>query len=63
MFEEKGDPSLKPTYQSKIKEAIDAPYSLKTKNLFGLGYPYLVCAYGNHVAVSTDFGICLLALQ
>lgn len=63
LFEEKGDPSLKPTYQCKIKQAIDAPYSLKTKSLFGLGYPYLVCAYGNHVAVSTDFGICLLALQ
>lgn len=51
----------KPKYSVKIKQATSAPASLKQKDLFGLGYPYFISSYDGHVAVSTDFGICLLS--
>lgn len=61
MFDtEKIEAKGKPRYSSKIKTSANAPGSLKQKDLFGLGYPYFICSYGEHVAVSTDFGICLL---
>jgi len=34
--------------------------ALADKHLFGMGYPYFICGYNNHVAVSTDYGICVL---
>jgi hypothetical protein len=55
--------SSKPKAQSKIKVALGLPDSLKKKDLFGLGYPYLICAYNKHVAVTSDFGICLLSYE
>ncbi len=50
----------KPAYTTKIKQSQGSPGNLKTKDLFGLGYPYFICTYDGHVAVTTDFGICLL---
>jgi hypothetical protein len=53
----------KPAYSTKIKQSQGSPSHLKTKDLFGLGYPYFICAYDGHVAVTTDFGICLLSFK
>ena len=52
-----------PTYcmrQTNIKKAGGDVSSLKDKSLFGMQYPYFICGYGQHVAVSTDYGICVL---
>ena len=52
-----------PTYcirQTNIKKASGDVSSLKDKSLFGMQYPYFICGYGQHVAVSTDYGICVL---
>jgi hypothetical protein len=46
--------------QQKIKRAKGFPATADQKAWFGMGYPYLISAYGNHVAVSTDYGILLL---
>lgn len=51
------------TYKSKltnIKKATGDVSALNDKHLFGMGYPYFICGYDNHVAVSTDYGICVL---
>ena len=50
-----------PNYSQNIKEALGSPPSLKQKDLFGMGYPYYICANANTVCVSTDFGICVLS--
>lgn len=60
---EKLDSKGKATHSVKIKQASSAPATLKQKDLFGLGYPYFICSYDGHVAVSTDFGICLLSYE
>jgi hypothetical protein len=60
---EKLDSKGKATHSVKIKQSSSAPANLKQKDLFGLGYPYFICSYDGHVAVSTDFGICLLAYE
>lgn len=52
--------NVKPMRSCKIKQANSAPPLLKQKDLFGLGYPYFITSYAGYVAVSTDFGICLL---
>ncbi len=54
------DGNHKPIRSCKIKQADKAPSLLKQKDLFGLGYPYFITSYAGFVAVSTDFGICLL---
>ena len=46
----------------KIKQGRDIPEEIADKDLFGMGYPYFVVYYGNYVAVSTDYGICLLEI-
>jgi len=43
---EKIDSKGKPAFTCKIKQASNAPSSLKQKDLFGLGYPYFICSYG-----------------
>ncbi len=49
-------------FVKKIRECSDFPGEIKDKDLFGMGYPYLVCMYGNKVTLSTDYGICLLTI-
>lgn len=49
--------------QSKIRKAPGVAEEIKNKDLFGMGYPYLVTLYGNHVACSTDYGVCLLEID
>jgi hypothetical protein len=44
----------------KIKATEEVPASLLRKDLFGMGYPYFICSYGDKIAVSTDFGIVVL---
>jgi hypothetical protein len=57
---QKVQPSGRPFLSSKIKALDGIPQKLKTKDLFGLGYPYFVCSYANHLAFSTDYGICVI---
>jgi hypothetical protein len=45
---------------SKIKSLEGLPAKLKKKDLFGLGYPYFVSFYAEHLAFSTDYGICVV---
>ena len=49
-----------PVSQCQIKKAENASENLRQKDLFGLGYPYFICSYAGTVAVSTDYGICVL---
>ena len=42
-----------------MKQAGGDTSILNNKHLFGMGYPYFICGYDKHVAVSTDYGICL----
>ena len=46
-------------HQSNMKQAGGDTSILNNKHLFGMGYPYFICGYDKHVAVSTDYGICL----
>jgi len=46
--------------QQKIRDAKDFPKDMGDKDLFGMGYPYLVCLYQSHIAISTDYGVALL---
>ena len=32
------------------------------KHMFGMGYPYFICGYDEHVACSTDYGILLFKI-
>lgn len=57
------DGTSKPMHCCKIKQAVNVPPLLKKKDLFGLGYPYFITSYAGLVAVSTDFGICLLSYK
>lgn len=51
-------------FQIKIKNTEgDIPDEIRDKDLFGMGYPYYVCMYGNKVACSTDYGVCLLEIK
>lgn len=52
----------KKTTKQDIKQAAGIPSNLKGKDLFGMGYPYYVVANKKWVAVSTDFGICVMSL-
>ncbi len=45
---------------SKIKLLEGFPTKLKQKDLFGLGYPYFVSFYADHLAFSSDYGICVV---
>lgn len=45
---------------SKIKSLEGFPIKLKQKDLFGLGYPYFVSFYADHLAFSSDYGICVV---
>ena len=40
-----------------------ADQTLQGKHFFGMGYPYFICGYGDHVAVTTDYGILLFSVQ
>ena len=46
----------------KIKEG-DNTTQIKNKHFFGMGYPYFICGYGEHVAVTSDYGILLFKVQ
>lgn len=46
--------------QYRIKDCKELPQEIKDKDLFGMGYPYFVTYYDNRVAVSADYGVCLL---
>jgi hypothetical protein len=50
-------------HHSKIKEAKDFPKELASKDLFGMGYPYLTKMYGHKVTFSTDYGVVLMDLE
>ena len=40
--------------------AKDIPKEVSNKDLFGMGYPYYVCLYGEKlVACSSDYGVLL----
>ena len=54
--------SARPTakHSVSIKQSKSFPDSYREKAFFGMGYPYYISSYGSHVAVSTDYGICLL---
>ena len=45
---------------SKIKALEGFPIKLKQKDLFGLGYPYFVSFYADHLAFSSDYGISVI---
>jgi len=48
----------------KVKQSeAQATISLRDKHFFGMGYPYFICGYGNHVAVTTDYGILLFSVE
>jgi hypothetical protein len=42
-----------------IKKATKFPDELLDKDFFSMGYPYLITAYYNMVAFSSDYGVCL----
>lgn len=46
----------------KIRDCVELPEELNDKDLFGMGYPYMVVMYGKYVACASDYGICLLEL-
>ena len=62
IFDTDNDGKVKPqaVIQQKINKAKGFPASSSQKALFGMGYPYLISTYANHVACSTDYGILLL---
>ena len=37
--------------------------AILNKHFFGMGYPYFICGYDNHVAVTSDYGILLFSLE
>ena len=45
-----------------IKKLPSFPAELKKKDLFGMGYPYMIHGYGKYVAVVTDFGLLLFSI-
>jgi len=45
-----------------IKKLPSFPTELKKKDLFGMGYPYMIHGYGKYVAVATDFGLLLFSI-
>ena len=46
-----------------IRKAINFPEELKKKDFFSMGYPYLITAYYNMIAFSSDYGVVLLKLD
>lgn len=34
-----------------------------SKHFFGMGYPYFICGYNKHVAVTSDYGILLFSVD
>jgi len=44
-----------------IKNAAKTNKDLK-KHFFGMGYPYFICGYDSHVAVTSDYGILLFSI-
>ena len=47
-------------FSQKIRDCKDLPLEIRDKDLFGMGYPYYIQFYDTFVAVSTDYGVCLL---
>ena len=41
----------------KIKEIEKFPKDLMKKDLFGMGYPYIISGYGKMISVATDYGL------
>lgn len=46
-----------------IKKAKNFPSELLNKDFFSMGYPYLITAYYNQVAFSSDYGVCLFKID
>ena len=44
------------------KKSLNFPQDLKKKDLFGMGYPYLIHGYGKYITVSTDFGLLMFKI-
>ena len=57
---EKSSVKPAPKWSQKIGKAAGFPETSAGKAWFGMGYPYYISSYGEHVAVSTDYGICVL---
>jgi hypothetical protein len=49
-----------PVVAQTLNQTKNFPAMHADKAWFGMGYPYLIASYANHVAVSTDYGICVL---
>lgn len=47
----------------ELTKAIGFPEELVKKDLFSMGYPYLITAYYNMIAFSTDYGVFLLKVD
>ena len=47
-----------------VKKALNMPKEIKEKDLFGMGYPYHICYYGEKVlAVSSDYGVLVMNIK
>ena len=46
-----------------IRTALNFPEELKKKDFFSMGYPYLITAYYNLIAFSSDYGVLLLKID
>ncbi len=49
-------------FQHKIKDCKEVPEEIRNKDLFGMGYPYYISLYEKYIAISTDYGVCLLEI-
>jgi hypothetical protein len=46
-----------------IRKSIGFPEELLKKDFFSMGYPYLITAYYDTVAFTSDYGVCLLKID
>lgn len=46
-----------------IRKSIGFPDELLKKDFFSMGYPYLITAYYDKIAFTSDYGVCLLRID
>lgn len=47
----------------KLTGSKNIPKEVAEKDLFGMGYPYFICLYHKHIAVTSDYGVILLQIE
>jgi hypothetical protein len=47
----------------KLTDCENIPAEVAKKDLFGMGYPYFINHYNNHIAITSDYGVILAELK